>query len=147
MVYFDKEDDILPLSPDEELDLMGGDSFDYGVRSSKEDSLSEETTEVQSNDEVVDGECFSEEVVNDSKSSPSHKFEQGLKDLENIVRQFEEDGGLDLEESLILYEKGIRLVRTCHQTLKAAEQKVINLKGKIEIDLEDVDQTDENSDF
>jgi exodeoxyribonuclease VII small subunit len=58
------------------------------------------------------------------------RFEDALNKLEKIVSQLEE-GEISLEESLKLFEEGIRLSRLCNQKLDEAEKKVeILLKGK-----------------
>ena len=51
------------------------------------------------------------------------KFEDALSKLEKIVSQMEE-GEIPLEESLKLFEEGIRLSRYCNQKLDEAEKKV-----------------------
>jgi len=56
-------------------------------------------------------------------------FEQALQQLEQIVQKLEK-GELPLEESLKLYEEGIRLSRLCHGKLEEAE-------GRIEVLLKD----------
>ena len=50
-------------------------------------------------------------------------FEQALSRLEEIVRSLE-NGQTKLEDSLALYEEGIRLVRFCNERLDGAEQKI-----------------------
>ena len=50
-------------------------------------------------------------------------FEAALKQLEEIVQRLER-GELPLEESLKLYEEGIRLSRLCHAKLEEAEAKI-----------------------
>lgn len=50
-------------------------------------------------------------------------FEAALKQLEEIVQRLEK-GELTLEESLKLYEDGIRLSRLCHSKLEEAEGKI-----------------------
>ena len=56
-------------------------------------------------------------------------FESSLKELEEIVGRLEE-GDLPLEQSLELFEQGIRLSRDCQKRLDEAERKVeILLKG------------------
>lgn len=50
-------------------------------------------------------------------------FEQALARLEEIVRSLE-NGQTKLEDSLALYEEGIRLVRLCNDRLDHAEQKI-----------------------
>jgi len=50
-------------------------------------------------------------------------FEASLKELEKIVSQLE-DGDLPLEESMKLFEKGIRLSRECQERLSQAERRI-----------------------
>jgi exodeoxyribonuclease VII small subunit len=50
-------------------------------------------------------------------------FEASLNELEKIVKQLE-DGDLPLEESLKLFEDGIRLSRECRERLTAAERRI-----------------------
>ena len=50
-------------------------------------------------------------------------FEESLKQLEKIVDQLER-GDLPLEESIRLFEEGVRLSTACKQELDAAEGKV-----------------------
>ncbi|MCG2728505.1 MAG: exodeoxyribonuclease VII small subunit [Candidatus Methanoperedenaceae archaeon] len=53
-------------------------------------------------------------------------FEESLVELEGIVDKLEK-GQLSLDESLVLFEKGIKLVRECNTKLKSARQKVEQL--------------------
>jgi exodeoxyribonuclease VII small subunit len=58
------------------------------------------------------------------------KFETALARLEEIVQQLEQ-GDLPLEQSLKLFEEGIKLSRICNARLEEAERKVeILLKDK-----------------
>ncbi len=50
-------------------------------------------------------------------------FEKNLKRLEEIVAKLEK-GELTLEESLKLFEEGIKLARTCEKALTEAERRV-----------------------
>ena len=50
-------------------------------------------------------------------------FEASLEELEKIVRRLE-DGDLPLEESLKLFEKGVRLARECQERLNQAERRI-----------------------
>ena len=63
------------------------------------------------------------------KKTDEPTFEQALQQLEQIVQKLEK-GELPLEESLRLYEDGIRLSRLCHGKLEEAE-------GRIELLLKD----------
>ena len=58
------------------------------------------------------------------------RFEDALSKLEKIVAKLE-GGDVPLEESLKLFEEGIRLSRICNQKLDEAEKRVeILLKNK-----------------
>ena len=59
-------------------------------------------------------------------TEPTATFESALKQLEDIVQRLEK-GELPLEESLKLYEDGIRLSRYCHAKLEEAEGKIEQL--------------------
>ena len=50
-------------------------------------------------------------------------FETSLKELEKIVRRLE-NGDLPLEESLKLFEDGVRLSRECQERLNQAERRI-----------------------
>lgn len=64
-----------------------------------------------------------------SKASPETKpvdelsFEQALKELEDIVGRLEQ-GAVDLEASIALYERGQALKAHCEKKLKAAEGRL-----------------------
>lgn len=64
------------------------------------------------------------------------KFEDALKMLEDIVEKLE-SGSLELEESIQLFEQGVKLSLHCQQQLKQAEGKVQrlvkNLNGEFEL--------------
>ncbi|MCC7307925.1 MAG: exodeoxyribonuclease VII small subunit [Acidobacteria bacterium] len=56
-------------------------------------------------------------------------FEASLNELERIVKQLE-DGDLALEESLKLFEDGVRLSRECRERLTNAERRIeVLMKG------------------
>jgi len=50
-------------------------------------------------------------------------FEKAYKELENLVERMER-GEQDLETSLSDFERGVSLMKHCHNKLKDAEQKV-----------------------
>ncbi len=52
-----------------------------------------------------------------------NSFEADFKELEKIVKKMEEDE-VSLEESLKLFEEGVKLSRKCTLTLDKAEKKV-----------------------
>ena len=53
----------------------------------------------------------------------SYPFEASLDKLEKLVEKME-GGDLSLEESLKVFEEGVKLTRECQQALTLAEQKV-----------------------
>ena len=53
----------------------------------------------------------------------SYPFEASIEKLEKLVEKME-DGDLTLEESLKVFEEGVKLTRECQQALVDAEQKV-----------------------
>ncbi|CAN5537669.1 hypothetical protein BH18ACI1_BH18ACI1_08000 [soil metagenome] len=56
-------------------------------------------------------------------NAKNQTFEASLKELEKIVRGLEE-GDLSLEESLKLFEDGVRLSRECQERLNQAERRI-----------------------
>lgn len=51
------------------------------------------------------------------------KFEEAMKRLEHIVESLEK-GDLALEESLKMFEEGMKLLHFCSRKLEEAEEKV-----------------------
>jgi exodeoxyribonuclease VII small subunit len=52
-----------------------------------------------------------------------NEFEKAFQNLEKIVQRLESEE-LPLDESLGLFEEGIRLSRFCHQRLEEVEKKI-----------------------
>jgi exodeoxyribonuclease VII small subunit len=66
-------------------------------------------------------------------SDPSIKdFEAAIAELESIVKKLEE-GDLALEQSLQLYERGVKLSQFCHSRLEEAERRIeiLNERGEL----------------
>lgn len=59
----------------------------------------------------------------EEKATVVNKFESKLHRLDEIVKSME-SGDLPLEQSLKLFEEGVKLSRECQSELDAAEQKV-----------------------
>ena len=75
------------------------------------------------------------------KSPADVTFSEGLAELEQIIRALE-GGQLELEESLVQYERGVGLLRALQGKISEAEQKVTVLLGEIEPESSDaVDST------
>lgn len=54
-------------------------------------------------------------------------FEQALKELEGIVGQLEQ-GSVDLEQSIKIYERGEALKKHCEKLLSQAERKIETIR-------------------
>src|SRR6202521_2074030 len=65
-------------------------------------------------------------------SSTIKDFEAAIAELETIVKKLEE-GDLQLEKSLELYERGVQLSRYCHARLEDAERRIeiLNERGEL----------------
>jgi len=73
-------------------------------------------------------------------------FENALSRLEEIVHTLEQ-GNLPLEESLRIFEEGIRLSRFCMQKLNEAEKKIeILIKDKDQVLLKPFLSSENNRD-
>ncbi len=58
-------------------------------------------------------------------------FREGIGELEGIIHDLE-GGQLELEDSLLKYERGVSLLRALQTKIAEAEQKVTVLLGEIE---------------
>ncbi|MBI1391835.1 MAG: exodeoxyribonuclease VII small subunit [Alphaproteobacteria bacterium] len=56
-------------------------------------------------------------------------FEKALAELEDIIQQLE-DGRVELERSIELYERGARLKAHCEAKLKSAEERIEKIVKK-----------------
>jgi exodeoxyribonuclease VII small subunit len=57
------------------------------------------------------------------KTEPGQNFEGAMDRLEEIVEQME-SGKMMLEELIIRYEEGMKLVKVCQERLASAEQRI-----------------------
>lgn len=64
-------------------------------------------------------------------------FREAMTELDSIVGVLESNS-LELEQSLISYERGVTLLRSMKQRLDEAEQKVVVLMGEFESGPDDV---------
>ncbi len=63
-------------------------------------------------------------------------FEESLNELEQIVQNLEQ-GDINLEDAMTLFERGLNLSQTSQTKLKDAEQKIqilMNKNGKSELE-------------
>ena len=59
---------------------------------------------------------------------PTPQFEEGLQELQQIVQQLE-SGQLGLDAALQKYQRGIEVLKKCHNVLKSTERKIELLSG------------------
>ncbi len=62
------------------------------------------------------------------KKAEQPSFEEALTELETLVQKLEQ-GELSLEESMLLYERGVKLTALCNARLKGAKLKIEELRG------------------
>ena len=56
-------------------------------------------------------------------------FEAAYRELQQVVAQLE-DGGLDLERAILLFERGSQLVQMCERIVDQAELRVTRLAAE-----------------
>ncbi|MBI2755341.1 MAG: exodeoxyribonuclease VII small subunit [Chloroflexi bacterium] len=65
--------------------------------------------------------------------APADRFEETLGELQEVVERLE-SGGLGLEASLALFERGVGLARRCRTIVDEAEQRVLTLTAEDDAD-------------
>ena len=68
---------------------------------------------------------------NDKDSTES--FEDLMQQLETITTKLEQ-GGIDLDTSITLYEQGITIAKHCQELLNKAENKIQDLHQQLDQD-------------
>ncbi len=58
--------------------------------------------------------------------SNDFNFEKSIKELEKIADSLEHEQ-ISLEESIVLFEKGVKLSKDCSEYLENAKQKIVSL--------------------
>lgn len=71
------------------------------------------------------------------QSSAASSFETAFGELQHVVEQLE-DGGLELERALQLFERGTRLVQECERIVDQAELRVTRLTAESASPLSDM---------
>lgn len=79
----------------------------------------------------------------------SNEFEKSFQQLEKIVQRLESEE-LPLDESLQLFEEGIRLSRFCHSRLEEVEKKIelilADAKGEPRVEAFEPEDEDDDAD-
>ena len=77
----------------------------------------------------------------------AEKFEDAMKRLEDIVMDLD-SGDLPLEESLKVFEEGMKLIKFCSVKLEEADQKITKLvkdsEGEYSQQPFEIEEKDEN---
>ncbi|MCH2507458.1 MAG: exodeoxyribonuclease VII small subunit [Dehalococcoidia bacterium] len=85
--------------------------------------------------------------ANSGSQDENLSFEDAYTLLEEKVSTLEQ-GGLSLEESILLFEQGMNLLNVCSELLSSAELRITNLQniysGKNDISQDGVEEIDEN---
>ena len=81
---------------------------------------------------MASGEETKKKETGENEDS-SVDFEKSLSQLESLVEEME-SGELTLEESLVAFEKGVALARTCKEALRRAEERIAQLTEDNSID-------------
>ena len=85
--------------------------------------------------------------ANSGSQDENLSFEDAYTLLEEKVSTLEQ-GGLSLEESILLFEQGMNLLNVCSELLSRAELRITNLQniysGKNDISQDGVEEIDEN---
>lgn len=72
----------------------------------------------------------------EQKNIDDMTFREAMTELESIVASLESNT-LELEESLVTYERGVMLLRVLKGKLDGAQQKVVVLMGEFDPDTDD----------
>lgn len=75
------------------------------------------------------------QTVQLTKGEISMKFEEAMLELEDTVKKLE-SGETTLEESMELFEKGVKLSRVCQKLLSEAQLKVTKLIAESDSEVE-----------
>lgn len=75
------------------------------------------------------------QTVQLAKGEVLMKFEEAMLELENTVKRLE-SGETTLEESMELFEKGVKLSRVCQKLLSEAQLKVTKLIAESDSEVE-----------
>jgi len=68
-------------------------------------------------------------------------FEESIKELESLVKELEE-GGIDLDKSIEIYEKAVLLRNHCRKILDESErriQKIMETAGGVKVEEFEID--------
>ena len=60
-------------------------------------------------------------------------LEEAFSELERVTKQLE-DPNISLEDSFLIYQKGMQLLKYCNESIDKVEKKVLGLNGEGKLD-------------
>lgn len=79
-------------------------------------------------------------MENVNKTAASGDFENKLNQLQKIVSRLENDSDVTLEDSMSLYEQGLKLTKECVDDLSALSSRIAELNNQLDLILGDNDE-------
>lgn len=70
------------------------------------------------------------------KETTSADFEKKIGELQKLVDKLEGDAGVSLEDSMRLYEDGLKLTRECVDDLNAMQARIAELNRQLDVILQ-----------
>lgn len=77
-------------------------------------------------------------------ATTSGDFENKLDELQNIVCRLENDSDVTLEESMSLYESGLKIAKECVEDLSLLNARITELNKQLDLVLKPFGDKDEN---
>ncbi|MBD5132301.1 MAG: exodeoxyribonuclease VII small subunit [Clostridiales bacterium] len=71
-------------------------------------------------------------MSNVTKEVTSQDFENKISELQAIVDKLESDAGVSLEESVALFESGLKLTKTCVDELDGMQARINDLNKQLD---------------
>lgn len=72
------------------------------------------------------------EKNNEKNEVTSADFEKKIGELQKIVDRLESDAGVTLEDSMKLYEDGLKLTKECVDNLSAMQSRIADLNKQLD---------------
>ena len=67
------------------------------------------------------------------QSASSSDFEAKIAELQKIVGRLESDGSVTLEDSMSLFESGLKLTKECVDDLSAMQARIADLNNQLDL--------------
>ncbi|MDE6401252.1 MAG: exodeoxyribonuclease VII small subunit [Clostridiales bacterium] len=75
-----------------------------------------------------------DKITNNDKTSAD--FEKKINELQKLVDKMENDASVSLEDSMKLYEDGLKLTKECVNDLNAMQERISALNRQLDIILQ-----------